>query len=175
MTLSLHAALIPGWLQMLGAVEGLIGKAEAFVAGAGIDEEAFVQSRLAPDMLPLCYQLKSCWTHTALALQGARQGRFSPEMTPPPDRFDALRQMILNAQAACEQADEAELEALADKPVVFTIGDTFRLDFIARDFLLSFSQPNLYFHATTAYGIMRQQGVPIGKRDYLGALRIVQG
>lgn len=175
MPMSLHAALIPNWLQMLGAVEGLIGKAKAFVAEQGVDEEAFLQSRLAEDMLPLAYQIKSCWTHTAMALEGVRQGRFSPETTPPPGRFDPLRKMILDARSACEQVGGDELERLADTGLVFTIGDRFRLDFRARDFLLSFSQPNLYFHATTAYAIMRMKGVPLGKRDYLGALRVAQG
>jgi len=85
-----------------------------------------------------------------------------------------LRNMILDARSACEQVSEEELEELADRPVVFSIGDKFRLDFVARDFLLSFSQPNLYFHATTTYGIMRMQGVPLGKRDFLGTLRIKQ-
>lgn len=175
MSLTLHAALIPNWLQTLGAVEGLIDKAQTFVAEQDADEEAFLQTRLAEDMLPLAYQIKSCWAHTATALEGARKGHFAPEMTPPPGRFDPLRKMILDARSACGQASEAELEDLAGKPVVFTIGDKFRLDFIARDFLMSFSQPNLYFHATTAYGIMRMQGVPIGKRDYLGALRVARG
>lgn len=174
MPMSLHAALIPGWLQMLGAVGGLLDVSEAFVADAGLDEEAFLQARLAQDMLPLAYQIKSCWAHTAMALEGVRNGHFAPEMTPPPGRFDPLRKMILDARSACEQASEEEMSELASKPVVFTIGDKFRLDFIASDFLMSFSQPNLYFHATTAYGIMRMQGVPLGKRDFLGAIRVRQ-
>ena len=174
MPLTLHAALMPNWLQMLGAVGGLVDKAQAFVAEQAVEEEAFLQARLADDMLPLSYQIKSCWAHTAMALEGVRNGHFGPEMTPPPGRFDPLRNMILDARSACEQVSEEELEELADRPVVFSIGDKFRLDFVVRDFLLSFSQPNLYFHATTTYGIMRMQGVPLGKRDFLGTLRIKQ-
>ena len=175
MPMSLHAALIPNWLQMLGAVGALLDKAEAFVVDGGLNEEAFLQSRLAEDMLPLAYQFKSCWTHSAMALQAIGTGQFSPEMTPPPGRIDPLRKMVLDARSACEQVGEEELEQAADKPMVFTIGDRFRLDFTTRDFLLSFSQPNLYFHAATAYAILRKEGVPLGKRDFLGALRVAQG
>lgn len=174
MPLTLHAAIIPGFLQVLGAVEGLIGKGEAFVAEQGSSEEEFLQTRLIEDMLPLAYQIKSCWTHTACALDGVRKGLFSPEMTPPPGRFDPLRKMILDARAACEQISEDELEAIAGNELAFTIGDKFRLEFTVQDFLLSFSQPNLYFHAATTYDIMRMKGAPLGKRDFLGAVRVKQ-
>ena len=125
-------------------------------------------------MLPLAYQIKSCWTHSACALDGVRQRLFSPEMTPPPGRFNPLRKMILDARSACEQISADELEELAQNDLVFAIGDKFRLNFTVQDFLLSFSQPNLYFHAATAYDIMRMKGVPIGKRDFLGAMRLKQ-
>ena len=55
------------------------------------------------------------------------------------------------------------------------MGDKFRLDFTVQDFLLSFANPNLYFHSATAYDILRIKGVQIGKRDYLGAMRLKQG
>jgi len=171
MALSLDAAIIPNWCQTLGAVEGLLDKAEDF-ARANDGETSLLQSRLIDDMLPLNYQFKSCWTHTAMAIEGVRHGRFSPEMTPPPGSIDELRKMILDARSACEAVGEDELEALADNEMVFSIGDKFRLDFTVQDFLLSFSTPNLYFHAATAYDILRMKGVEIGKRDYLGAMRV---
>lgn len=174
MPMTLHAAIIPNWLQTLGAVAGLLDKAEAFATDNG-GEDAILQARLIDDMLPLAYQFKSCWAHTAVALEGIRQGRFSPEMTPPPGSFDALRTMIGEARAACEAADADELESMAENDLVFSIGDKFRLDFTVRDFLLSFSTPNLYFHSATAYDILRKEGVAIGKRDYLGAMRVRQG
>ena len=110
-----------------------------------------------------------------MSLQAVGQRHFAPEMTPPPGRIDPLRKMIRDACSACEQVSEEELEQAADKPMVFAIGDRFRLDFTTRDFLLSFSQPNLYFHAATAYAILRKEGVPLGKREFLGALRVAQG
>jgi len=66
-----------------------------------------------------------------------------------------------------------ELEDFTGRPMRFEIGEK-RLDFTAEDFLLSFSQPNFYFHASMAYAILRAKGVPIGKIDYLGKLRLQQ-
>lgn len=175
MPLTLHAAVIPGFQQLLGAVNGLLDKGEAFVAERNLDEEEFLQSRLVDDMLPLAYQFKSCWVHTAAALQSLREGQFSPEMTPPPGRLDPLRKMVLDGLSACEQMGENELEAMAGNDFLFTIGDRLRLQFTVQDFLLSFTQPNLYFHAATSYDIMRMRGVPVGKRDFLGAMRVKQG
>jgi len=174
MALSLHQAIIPNWLQVLGAVDGLLDKAESFVADGHAEEKALLETRLADDMLPLAYQFKSCWTHTHLALEGARKGHFSPDMNPYPEDFESLREMIATARKTCEGMDEDALETIAGNDMVFTVGDRFRLDFTVQDFLLSFSNPNLYFHSATAYDILRMKGVELGKRDYLGAMRVKQ-
>ncbi|MBO80395.1 DUF1993 domain-containing protein [Citromicrobium bathyomarinum] len=174
MALSLHQAIIPNWLQVLGAVDGLIDKAENFVADGHAEEKALLETRLIDDMLPLAYQFKSCWTHTHLALTAIREGHFSPDMSPYPEDFASLRSMVATARETCEATSEDELEALAGNDMVFAIGDKFRLDFTVQDFLLSFSNPNVYFHSATAYDILRMAGVGIGKRDFLGALRVKQ-
>src|SRR3546814_6600434 len=70
-----------------------------------------------------------------------------------------------------EALSAAEVESLSDKSLTFTIGDALRLNFTGQDFLLSFSQPNFYFHVTTAYNILRMNGLSIGKADYIGAVR----
>lgn len=172
MAISLHTATIRGWLQTLGAAKGLLDKAETFAGEQGSGEEVFLQSRLIDDMLPLAYQFKSCWTHTAAALDGVRKGLFSPEMTPPPGTFAGLRELLDDAEEKSRAITEDELDSLAENDLVFTIGDKFRLDFTVQDFLLGFSTPNLHFHCTTAYDILRMKGVNIGKRDYLGALPV---
>ncbi|GAB5349541.1 DUF1993 domain-containing protein [Alteriqipengyuania sp. 357] len=172
MALTLHHAIIPNWLQILGAVDGLIDKAEGFVKDGHAEEKALLDTRLIDDMLPLAYQFKSCWTHSHLAIEGARQGRFSPDMNPYPEDFASLRDMIAAARATCEAVDADELDAIAGNDMVFSIGDKFRLDFTVQDFLLSFSNPNIYFHSATAYDILRMKGVELGKRDYLGAMRV---
>jgi hypothetical protein len=78
---------------------------------------------------------------------------------------------VADARAELEGLDRGEIDALVGKDMAFGLGER-KLPFVAEDFVLSFSLPNLYFHATTAYDILRNKGVPLGKRDFMGALRI---
>jgi hypothetical protein len=153
----------------------LIDKAQTHAQDHGIDEADLLSRKLADDMLPLGYQFKSCWTHSAHALAGVKQGQFSPEMSPPPTTFDGCREKIAAAMNACEAVSVDDLEAIADNPMVFTIQDKFRLEFTVKGFLLSFSVPNFHFHAATAYDILRAEGLAIGKQDYLGRMRLAAG
>lgn len=169
--MTLYDAFVPNCLQLLGSVSGLLGKAEDFCGERSIPAENIINARLAPDMFDFAYQVKSCAVHSAGAIEGARAGNFSPDRSPPPDSFTALHACINNAVKRLEAVTVADMEALVDRPITFTIGDRFRLDFIGKDFLTGFSLPNFYFHVTTAYAILRANGVRIGKTDYLGALR----
>jgi len=170
MTLSLYSATVPSYLQMLGAVSGLLSKAQAFCAEKGIEPSELIQARLAPDMLPFAYQVKSTGVHSLGAIEGVRQGVFSPDMTPPPETFAALEARIIGALSALEAIDPAEVDSFIGRDMRFEFGSR-RVDFTAEDFLLSFSQPNFYFHAATTYAILRWKGMPIGKRDFTGKLR----
>lgn len=171
MPMSLHAAIIPTYQQMLGALGGLVDKAESWCNDQACAPSALIEARLSEDMLPFGYQLQCCWAHSAHALAGCAAGHFEPYRAPWPDSFTGLRALLATTQAELAAVDEAQLEAIAGKDLVFTIGEAFRKEFTVQDFLLSFSQPNFFFHATTAYAIMRKEGVPLGKRDYLGAFR----
>ena len=171
MPLSLHAAFVPSALQILHSVSGLLDKAETHCADHGVEPAELIAAKLAPGMLDFAYQVKSCAVHSAGAIAGVQAGNFSPDMTTPPDSFAGLKALIAGAIAQMDALAEAELETLADKAMTFTIGEKLRWDFTGANFLLSFSQPNFYFHATTAYDLLRMKGVAIGKMDYLGAMR----
>ncbi len=170
MPFSLCAATIPSYQQILGAVSCLLGTAEAFCAEKGIAPEDIIRARLAEDMLPFAYQVKSTAVHSLGAIEGVRRGVFSPDMTPPPESFAALQARIADTRAALEVIEPAEIDALVGRDMRFAAGER-RVDFTAENFLLSFSQPNFYFHAATAYDILRWKGVRIGKRDFTGRLR----
>ena len=172
MSISLHAALVPGWLQILGSVRGLVDKAEAHCAEHGLDPAELLQARLIDDMLPLAYQFKSCCVHSEGAIAGVRSGAFSPDMSEPPATLDAVAARVDGAIAALRALDPSELENLTGKEVSFSMQNRVLFSFTAENFLLGFSQPNLFFHAATAYDILRMKGVPIGKRDYLGAMPV---
>lgn len=173
MTLSLYDAVIPSNIQILGAIDRLLDKAEAFAAEKGMTAAELIDARLAPDMLPFGYQVKSVAEHSIGGFEGVRGGNFSPSMAAWPTDFAGLHERVRGAIAALEGIDRAEFDALADKDTQFSMGEM-RMPFTGGQFLLSFSQPNFYFHATTAYGILRSLGMKIGKRDFLGALRMKQ-
>jgi hypothetical protein len=121
-------------------------------------------------MHPFAYQVKSAAVHSLGALEGARRGVFTPDRTEPPDSFAALKARITEARSGLQSIEPGEVDGLVGRDMRFSFGER-HIDFRAEEFLLSLSQPNFYFHATTAYDILRWQGVPIGKRDFLGRLR----
>ncbi|TLZ18962.1 MAG: DUF1993 domain-containing protein [Gammaproteobacteria bacterium] len=171
MAFSLYAATIPSYQQILGAVSGLLITAEAFCSEKGLAHDEIIQARLAEDMQPFAYQVKSTAVHSLGAIEGVRRGVFSPDVTTPPETFAALKTRIEDTLAALEALQSTEVDAFVGRDMRFVSGDR-RLDFTAENFLLSFSQPNFYFHAATTYDILRWKGVPIGKRNFMGKLRI---
>jgi hypothetical protein len=171
MPFSLYDAVVPANLQILGAVNRVLEKAKAFCEERGLAEAELIDARLAPDMFPLGYQIKSCAVHSIGGIEGARAGGFSPDRSAWPTDFDSLRDILQRASAKLFALDRATVDELAEADTHIALGET-RLPFTGADFLLSFSQPNFYFHATTAYAILRAQGVNLGKRDFIGTLRI---
>jgi hypothetical protein len=170
MAFSLYAAIVPSYLQILNAVAGLLGKAEAYCSDKAVAPDDIIQARFAEDMLPFAYQVKSTAVHSLGAINGVRNGVFSPDTTPPPEDFAALKGRIAETLAALEAINPAEIDGFIGRDMRFAFGDR-HIDYTAENFLLSFSQPNFYFHATTAYDILRWKGVPLGKRDFTGRTR----
>src|SRR3989449_1101760 len=115
MAFSLYAATIPSYQQVLGAVSGLLGTAEAFCAEKGIAPEDIIKARLVEDMLPFAYQVKSTAVHSLGAIEGVRRGVFSPDMTPPPESFAALKTRIADARATLEVIEPAEVDAFVGR------------------------------------------------------------
>lgn len=173
MPLSLHAAFVPSALQMLGTTRHLVDKAEAWCGERDCDAAELISGRLIEDMFAFDYQVKSVAVHTKGAIEGVRQGMFAPDLSQPPESFGALRACLDDASDALSALSEDETESWMGRPMRFEFRE-YRMDFTAEDFLLSFSQPNFYFHAATAYDILRMKGVAVGKRDFMGAVRIKQ-
>lgn len=171
MPISLHAALVPSWLQILGSAKGWLDKAES----CGIAEAELMQARLIDDMFPFAFQVKAIAVHSHGAIESVRAGVFTPNFQEDlPKSIAELHGRIEDAISFLEGVSADEIDGFIGQDMRFEIGEK-RLDFTAEDFLLSFSQPNFYFHATTAYGILRSRGVGLGKLDYLGKLRLKQG
>lgn len=171
MSLSLYAATIPSYRQIVAAVAGLLVKAETFCQEKGLDPQEIIQASLAADMFPFTYQVKSTAVHSMGAIEGVRKGSFSPDMTPPPADFATLKALLDRTLTSLDALQPAEIDAFVGRDMRFSFGDR-NIDFTAENFLLSFSQPNFYFHAATSYDILRWKGVVLGKRDFIGRLRM---
>ena len=173
MPLTLHEAFVPPANQVLTALRGLVDKAEAHCAETGCTADTLIDAKLAEDMWNLPWHVRSCWVHSGYAINLFKTGTFSPDFTDIPGDWDAMRAQIDDALAQLDAITPDDLEALADKPVDFVLGGQTLMTMTGQNFLLSFTQPNLFFHATTFYDILRMQGVALGKRDYLGNPRIM--
>lgn len=105
MTFSLYDAVVPSNLQILGAIDALLGKAEAFCAEKGKAASDLIDARLAPDMLPFGYQVKSCAAHSVGGIEGVRSGTYSPDMSPWPSDLAGLHAVIQTAIASLKAID----------------------------------------------------------------------
>ncbi len=173
MPITLHQAIIPSYRQILKGLRAQVDKTESYASENDVPLEDFINAKLAEDMWPLPYHVRSCWAHSKLALEDAPTGEFSPDFTDLPKSWDAMRAMIDEALSALDAVSPDELETIADNEVAFVLGGKALMHFTVAEFLLSFSQPNFYFHATTFYDILRMKGIPLVKRDFLYAPRVI--
>ena len=170
MTISLYDLSVPTFLQTMRAVSGFLDRAAKHCAETGADPEDLVRARLYPDMAPFHFQIEAAWHHSVWGLEAVKTGVFAPPALVGAVRFVDLQAMIGKAERALVAFTPDEVNSWAGKDLDFQIGPR-RLAFTSETFILSFSLPNFYFHAVTAYDILRTQGVPLGKRDYEGRLR----
>lgn len=172
MAVSLYDISVVSYLQLVGAARGYLDKCLAHFREKGIDPETIVETRLIDDMHPFRFQVQQIAKHSAGAVAALKSGSFMLNAEQPKHDYAGLQALLAEAEAALKQATPAEIEACEGKDVLLPLPNhTPR--FKAVDFVLSFSLPNLNFHCATAYDILRQAGAPIGKRDFLGAVRII--
>ncbi|MDE0692887.1 MAG: DUF1993 domain-containing protein [Gammaproteobacteria bacterium] len=170
MPVSLYDASVGTYLQILSSVEGVLDKGREHCEANGIDLGEVVEMRLIDDMLPFRFQLISVTHHSLGAIQGVEAGVFSPPTMNDLD-YGGLRDMVGDARKALADYSADTVNALAGKEMEFRMGSR-AMPFVAEDFLLTFSLPNFYFHATTTYDMLRMKGTPIGKGDFLGRMRL---
>jgi uncharacterized protein len=170
MNISLYDATVRGFIQTVSAVQGFMERGLKHLPESGFDLSEVVETRLFADMLPFRFQILSVIHHSVGAIEGAKNGVFSPPGDSSLD-YAGLHDAITEASAKLKSYSQEEINALYGREVVFQLPNA-KLPFAVEDFLLSFSIPNFHFHATTAYDILRMKGLPLGKRDYLGRLRV---
>ena len=166
MSLSLYQAHIPLMLQMLGSLAGMCDKAAAHCADRKIDPQALLTARLFPNMYSLQKQIQvsTDWARTtASMLSGVEVQKPAHEEK----TFDELRARIAATVAFVKSIDPAKIDAAEGREITWSTSANTRV-MLGEDFALHQAMPQFFFHVTTAYAILRHNGVDLAKRDFMG-------
>jgi hypothetical protein len=168
MKISVHAISIDILTHALGCLQSVLDKGAAYAAAKKFDPSVLVTSRLAPDMLPLSKQVQIACDiskNSAARLAGVEPPRFEDnEKT-----FEELRVRIGKTLDYLRTITPAQLEGAEDRDIKVPSGEK-TMEFKGLDFVQRWTLPNVFFHITTAYNILRHNGVDLGKRDFLGPM-----
>jgi len=165
--MSFYDATVPAFLQILGSLTGILNKAEAHCKARTIQPEVLLGARLYPDMLPLTRQIQTVSDFAAKTC--ARLTQSEVPSTPDTEKtFDELRQRLASTIDYVKAFKPEQFEGAELREVTFPIGPTNTLTLKGQQYVSAFAFPNFYFHAAIAHGILRHNGVEIGKRDFLG-------
>jgi hypothetical protein len=171
MAISLYDISVASYLQTLAGVAHVLQRGFDHFTDTNTDPNEMVEVRLHDDMLPMRFQIWSVAHHSIGAIEGIKKGVFHPPAAMPDLDYRGLQRVVADATEALGKQSADEINALTGNDMAFQFGD-FKMPFTAEGFVMSFSLPNFYFHATTAYDILRNKGVPLGKRDFMGKLRM---
>ncbi|MEA2895822.1 MAG: uncharacterized protein QOJ84_1437 [Bradyrhizobium sp.] len=165
--MSFYDASVPAFLQILGSLTGLLSKAEAHCAAKNIQPEVLLSARLYPDMLPLSKQIQLASDFAAKGC--ARVTHSEVPSTPDTEKtFEELKQRLAKTIDYVKGFTPAQFDGAEGRDVKFPAGPDRTMTLKGQQFLSHFAFPNFYFHAATAHGILRHNGVEVGKRDFLG-------
>ena len=167
MSISMHAISVPVYQQMLTSLSVVLGRAAEFAKKSGLEESELMDRRFAPDMLTLAEQIRQACVHSTLAV-ARLAGITSPEIKMEPDKDIATAQSRIAATLrfiANVSADQMEGDPDREVLVKTRLAE---LKYGALDHLLHFANPQVFFHITTAYDLLRAEGVQIGKIDFMG-------
>jgi hypothetical protein len=165
--MSLYDATVPAFLQILNSLSGLLTKAETHCAAKNIQPEVLLSARLFPDMFPLTKQIQLACDFAAKGCARVTHSEV-PSTSDTEKTFDELQQRLARTIDYVKSFTPAQFEGMEGRDVKFPAGPDRTLTLKGQQFLSHFAFPNFYFHAATAHGILRHNGVEIGKRDFLG-------
>ena len=166
MTISMYQASIPVFIRMLNNFVVILEKAATHVETNKIEALALINFRLYPDMLPFSKQVQIAADAAKIGI-ARLTGIASPKDDDNETTFPELIARLHNTIAHLKTFKPEQIDGLEDKEIIIQSHGT-TLTYRGQDFLLNRALPNFYFHLTTAYDILRHNGVTLGKRDYLG-------
>lgn len=166
MTLSLYQVSVPGYIRQLNGLSAVLRKAVVYCTERKIEPVVLLHARLYPDMFTLLRQVQIACNH-------AERGVCRLTGVEPPVRddkeatFEELEARVATAVAFVKSADAKKMVGMEDRDITFPVGPE-KMTLKGIDYLVHFALPNFYFHVTTAYAILRHNGVQIGKTDFMG-------
>lgn len=185
MAATLYELSVPTFLQTLRAFSGVMDRAAKHGAETGTDPDSFVSAQLYPDMAPFHFQVEALKNHAVWGVDAVRTGVFDPPPLSGAVSFADLHAMIEQAVTALEALSPDEVNSWSGKTLDMVVYQPLDVEnatrsgwgpktlrFTPEAYLLSYTLPNVYFHAVTAYNILRTRGVPIGKYHFQGQLRV---
>jgi uncharacterized protein len=169
MTVSLYQASVPVYIHMLESLSAILDKAAAYAEAKKIEPSVLIQSRLAPDMRPFSFQIKmasfAAWNGVA-RVAGLEEIGFEEDDT----TFPQLKARLDKTLAFLKSVKPEQVDGKEERTVQIKMGGNVDTAFKGQAYLLHFAQLNFFFHVTTAYALLRHNGLDLGKRDFIGKL-----
>ncbi|MET1077710.1 MAG: DUF1993 domain-containing protein [Pseudomonas sp.] len=167
MTISLYAASVPVFQQMLNSLSALLNKAEAHATAKQIAPDALLHSRLFPDMFPLVRQVQIA-ADFARGVSARLAGVEVPKFEDNEQTFADLQALLAKSLAFIGELSSAQIDGQEQREIITRPGTPKEKRFTGQAYLLSYGLPQFFFHVTTAYALLRHNGLDVGKRDYMG-------
>ncbi len=168
MTSPMYTHSIPVFTQMLTALRAILAQADAHVTARSIEPDALLQARLFPDMFPLLKQVQIA-ADFARGISARLAGVEVPAYEGKEASFSELDALLARTLAFLGSVNAAQFEGSDSKEIVLRPGTPKEKKLSGQAYLANYGLPQFFFHVTTAYDILRHNGLPIGKRDYMGA------
>lgn len=166
MSITMYQASIPVFVRMLGNLSAILDKAAAHAEVKKIDPSVFITARLAPDMYPLSRQVQIA-ADVAKGCAARLAGIDVPSYEDNESTFPELQARIAKTIAFIQSVTPEQIDGSEEREITLKFGSK-EFHFLGQPYLLNFVYPNVYFHITTTYAILRHNGVELGKADYVG-------
>jgi hypothetical protein len=166
-TISMHNASVPVFVRLLKNLNSFIDKAVVYADGKKIEHNTLLTARLAPDMLHFIKQVQIA-TDNAKGCVARLAGIEVPKYEDNETTFADLKARLAKTITFLESIKPEQINGSEDKDIELNFGPEHKLQFKGLNYLLNFASFNVFFHVTTAYGILRNNGVDVGKRDFIG-------
>ena len=167
MSLSMYQASVPVFVRMLGNLSTILGKAATYAETRKFDPSVLINARLAPDMLPLAFQVRTA-CDSAKGCAARLAGIDVPSYPDTETTFAELQARIAKTIDFMKSLKAEQIDGSEERTIVLKLRQ--EMQFKGQAYLLGFALPNFYFHTTTAYAILRHNGLDIGKGDFLGSI-----